>query len=146
MRKILVVCMGNICRSPLGARLLGARLGGRAEVTSAGLQALTGYPADEVTSAVAADHGVVLEDHVARAYSAALGLKQDLILVMEPGFREVVAAEEPALFGRTLLFDQWTGAAGIPDPFRHSRTFHEIVFQQIETASDAWAARLAAGW
>ena len=146
MRKILVICMGNVCRSPVGAHLLGQRLAGRAEVSSAGLQALSGYPADDVTSDVAADHGVARTGHVARRYSAQLGLTQDLILVMEPGFREAVAAEEPALLGRTLMFDQWTGATGIPDPYQRSRVFHQIVFNQIDVASQAWAARLVAAW
>lgn len=116
------------------------------EVTSAGLEALVGEPADATTNAVAAAHGVCLLGHVARQYSTRLGLEQDLILVMEPVFREVVAAEEPALLGRTLLYDQWSGATGIPDPYRRARSVHEHVFQQIAAASQAWAARLATAW
>ena len=45
--KILVVCVGNICRSPTGERLLRSRLPGR-QVTSAGLSALVDKPADAV--------------------------------------------------------------------------------------------------
>ncbi|MDX9839346.1 MAG: low molecular weight phosphotyrosine protein phosphatase, partial [Azoarcus sp.] len=48
--KILTVCTGNICRSPLAEFLLRERLGAagkKAEVRSAGIGALIGHPADE---------------------------------------------------------------------------------------------------
>jgi len=146
MRRILVVCMGNICRSPVGERLLLKTLHGRAEVSSAGIGALAGYPADAVAADVAASHGVSLDGHVARQFTAEMGLRQDLILVMETAFRQAVAAMEPALFGRTMLYDQWTGAVDIPDPFGQSRGFHEEVFTQIDRATTGWLSRLCANW
>ena len=45
--KILVVCVGNICRSPTGERLLRERLPGR-DIRSAGVSALVDKPADQV--------------------------------------------------------------------------------------------------
>lgn len=49
IKTILVVCIGNICRSAVGERLLAAALSGNQSpigVASAGLVALTGHPAD----------------------------------------------------------------------------------------------------
>lgn len=60
--KILVVCVGNICRSPTGERLLRERLPGR-QVSSAGVSALVDKPADKVASEVAQLHGLSLEGH-----------------------------------------------------------------------------------
>lgn len=142
MRRILIICMGNICRSPVGERLLARALGGGAAVASAGLQALAGRPADDLAAAVAAGHGLALVGHVARQYTAELGLEHDLILAMEPAFRQAVAIGQPALLGRTMLFSHWTGGAGIPDPYRRSRAFHEDVFRQIAGAASAWASRI----
>jgi protein-tyrosine phosphatase len=142
MRSILVVCMGNICRSPVGERLLARALGDGVLVSSAGLQALAGQPADGVAAAIAGEHGLALDGHVARQYTAAIGLDHDLILVMELAFRKVVVAEEPALLGRTMLYGQWNGAPEIPDPYRRSRAFHEHVFRKIAEATSAWASRL----
>lgn len=145
VHSILIVCMGNICRSPIAERMLSDALAGRAAVSSAGLQALVGKTADDIASGVAASHGISLAGHVARQYNASLGLRQDLILVMEPAFRAAVVAGEPALLGRTFLYDEWTGATGIPDPYRLSTAFHEAAFQQIAAATQAWAARLREG-
>lgn len=146
MRKVLVVCMGNICRSPLAERLLAAASDARFEVSSAGLGALVGHPADPVAAEVAAARGVSLAGHVARQFTAALGRQHDLILVMEPGFRTAVAAQAPELLGRVMLYDHWSGGTGIPDPYGHSCAFHEQVFERIAQATQAWSCTLATNW
>lgn len=141
IKHVLVVCVGNICRSPLGAQLLAARLPGIA-VTSAGLAALVGQPADPRSLATAAGHGVDLTGHLARQFTPALAADQDLILVMEPHHKHEIAAAMPQLSGRVMLFDHWTGARGIADPYHRSPEFHEISFQRISDAAQAWARHL----
>lgn len=146
IRSVLVVCIGNICRSPLGERMLRDRLaeaGSSIEVTSAGLHALVGHAADDDASAVAEGHGVDLAGHAARQFTHELGSKADLILVMEPGHKAEVEKRAPGLSGKTMLFDQWSGAKGIADPYRHSRDFHEAVFAQVHAAAEAWSKKLA---
>lgn len=141
IRNLLVVCVGNICRSPVGERLLRAALPD-VTVTSAGIAALVGHAADETAAKVAAGHGLSLEGHVSRQLTAELGAGQDLILVMEAGHKREIERRFPQLSGRTMLFDQWTGMKGIADPYRQPEEFHEKVFQQISTAANAWASRL----
>jgi protein-tyrosine phosphatase len=141
VRNLLVVCVGNICRSPVGARLLQDALPD-VVVGSAGIAALVGHSADSIAGVVAAEHGVTLEGHVARQFTAELGAAQDLILVMEAGHKHEISRLAPHLSGRTMLFDQWNGAKGIADPFRRSKDFHEQAFQQIKAAADAWVKRL----
>ena len=60
IHRILIVCVGNICRSPMAEVLLRKHLGGGDEVTveSAGLAALVGHPIDPLAQAVLADHGL----------------------------------------------------------------------------------------
>lgn len=147
IKSVLVVCIGNICRSPVGERALQAELdrnGANIKVTSAGLHALVGNPADGLATEVAKENGVTLTDHIARQFTHELGQDVDLILVMEPGHKAEVTRLAPTLSGRTLLFDQWTGSKGISDPYRRSREFHEAVFKQIQEASQAWAKKLTA--
>lgn len=144
---VLVVCVGNICRSPLGERLLRAELekhGSDIQVTSAGLHALVGHAADSETSAVAESKGVSLAGHSARQFTEELGRQADLILVMEAGHKAEITRMAPALSGKTFLFDQWTGSRGIADPYRRSRDFHEAIFPQIRDAAVKWSEKLLA--
>jgi protein-tyrosine phosphatase len=141
VRNVLVVCVGNICRSPVGEYLLRQLVPGL-DVGSAGLGAMVGQPADALAAEVAAANGVSLDGHVARQFTPALGGAYDLLLAMEPGHKREIFRLAPHLSGRTLLFDQWTGMQGIADPYQRSRDSHEGVFRQIRAASDAWAERL----
>ena len=118
-QSILVVCTGNICRSPIGERLLRQQLPGK-QVTSAGIFGLEGRPADAAAQAVAWRHGVSLEGHVARKVTRSLLQQSDLILVMEPTHLRFIAAMTPENRGKSLLFGQWLETRDIPDPHHHS--------------------------
>lgn len=142
IKTVLVVCVGNICRSPLGERLLQSHAP-HLSVTSAGIGALVGKSADETASDVAEARGVSLDGHVARQFDATLGQTADLILVMEAGHKAQIARDTPQLSGKTMLFDHWVGANGIPDPYRRSAEFHGLVYDQVEAAAKAWAGKLA---
>lgn len=146
VKSILVVCVGNICRSPVGERQLAARLSERGSdiaVSSAGIGALVGEGADATAADVASGHGLSLGGHVARQFTRGLGAAQDLILVMEPGHRREINRVAPDLSGRVMLFDHWVGGKGIEDPYRRSREMHEVVFARISEAAESWASKLA---
>lgn len=141
IKSILVVCVGNICRSPAGERSLKARLPDL-KLESAGIAALVGHPADNVAADVAAEGGVSLEGHVARQFTVEMAGHHDLILAMEPGHRTEIVRMAPHLSGKIMLFDHWNGGKGIRDPFRKPRRVHQEVFGEIATAAEEWALRL----
>ena len=103
---------------------------------------MTGAPADAMAAEVARDNGVSLAGHIARPFLPQIAAENDLILVMESGHKREIVAKAPQLQGKIMLFDQWTSAAGIPDPYRKPRAMHEHVFAQISCAADGWCARL----
>lgn len=141
-RSVLVVCVGNICRSPVGERLLAAALPDL-RVGSAGLHAMVGYPADPVTAAAALRLGIDVSGHAGRLLTPALGADHDLILVMETVHRQEIAARFPQLSGRTMLFGQWIeGGTDIPDPYRRPQAVHEQTVSLIRRAGEAWVPRL----
>ena len=140
-KSVLVVCVGNICRSPLGERALRKALPDL-RIDSAGIAAVVGHEADQTASEAAAEAGVDLGGHVARQLTGDIGRDYDLILVMEPGHRAEIARRWPQLSGRVMLFDQWTGARGIEDPYRRSPDLHRSVRDRILSAAEAWVARL----
>lgn len=139
---VLVICTGNICRSPIGERLL-RRMLPTLKVDSAGTFGLTGKPADTTALQVAAGHGLSLDGHVARKFTPAIAREYDLILVMEPEHLEQVTLIAPEARGKTMLFGQWTGKNEIPDPYRKSAEAFEHVYGLLGQASQAWAKRLS---
>ncbi len=141
IRSVLVVCVGNICRSPAGERLL-ARACPSLRVESAGINALEGHAADKTMRAVTAASGLSLEGHIARQFTADLAAGFDLILALEKGHIRVITDLAPAASGKTMLLGQWLAQQEIADPYRKSPEFHQIVFEQITEAAAAWASRL----
>ncbi|MBT1821734.1 protein tyrosine phosphatase [Enterobacter hormaechei] len=138
---ILVVCTGNVCRSPIGERLLRQYLPDR-HITSAGIFGLEGRPADDYAQEVAWRHGISLDGHVARKLTRGLMQESDLILVMEPEHLRFISAMAPEIRGKSLLFGQWLEPQDIPDPYRKSREAFEYVFGLLGKASLEWARRL----
>ena len=138
---ILVVCIGNICRSPLGEALLRESLP-KISIQSAGLGALVGHGADELAAATAFRHGVDLSKHRAQQLTTELGIQSDLILVMEPGHKKILASIAPQVLGKTMLFDHWSGGHGIEDPYKRSAACHEATFEKSKVSALAWANKL----
>ncbi|MXH34423.1 arsenate reductase/protein-tyrosine-phosphatase family protein [Klebsiella variicola] len=138
---ILVVCTGNICRSPLGERYLRKLLPDR-QIDSAGTQALVGHNADQSAMKVAAEHGISLEGHIGRQFTSSLSRQYDLILVMEKNHLEQIGRIAPEARGKTMLFGQWLNMREIPDPYRKSDEAFSSVYQLIEEAGLCWAEKL----
>ncbi|EGQ7676991.1 low molecular weight phosphotyrosine protein phosphatase [Vibrio parahaemolyticus] len=142
---ILVVCVGNICRSPTGERLLQQLLPDK-QISSAGIAVeksrLTGKPADETARLVASERGIYLLDHKAQQLTAQLCAKQDLILVMEQGHIDALTELVPEARGKAMLFGHWIGSVDIPDPYRQSREAFEHALSLIENAAHAWVKKI----
>ncbi len=143
--KILVVCVGNICRSPAGERILKTKLPAK-HVSSAGIatqkSGLTGKPADVMACEVMGQFGFDLSGHQAQQLTPELCRDYDLILVMEKGHIEAVTNIAPEARGKTMLFGQWIGQRDIPDPYRQSREAFEHSLTLVEQAAQAWATKL----
>ncbi|PSU50925.1 phosphotyrosine protein phosphatase [Photobacterium frigidiphilum] len=143
--KILVVCVGNICRSPSGEYLLKQQLPDRI-INSAGIatakSGLSGKPADKMANTVAQEHGYSLDAHQAQQLTPELCREHDLILVMEKGHIDAVTHIAPEARGKIMLFGQWIGLQDIPDPYRQSREAFDHAYMLIEQAANAWVAKL----
>jgi protein-tyrosine phosphatase len=97
MTSILVICTGNICRSPIAEGLLRDALQRRfAEwapvVSSAGTSGLQGSGAMPGSVQAAAELGIDIEGHVARQLTAAMADGADLLLCMAREHRDRLAA------------------------------------------------------
>ena len=120
---ILVVCTGNICRSPMAEGMLKkdlpARLAGRVTVSSAGTHALHGNMAQPHAIEVMQGLGIDISRHRARQMSGALIRNADLILVMEKFHLRLVRVR--SMFSSTKVnmltaYEANTEPFDVPDP------------------------------
>lgn len=101
--RVLVVCVGNVCRSPVGERLLAARLDpARFEVASAGVRALAGSAMDEHSFALLEEYGANAEGFTARQLGPAMVKDADLVLTATREIRGRVLEESPGALRRTF--------------------------------------------
>jgi protein-tyrosine phosphatase len=141
-KNILILCTGNICRSPMAEAVLRERLYGRdVTVSSAGTAALVGYAADPLALEVAEHFGFDLSQHSARQATQPLLLAADLVLVMTRAHAEWACELVPPLRGRVQLLGRWREAE-IPDPYGLDRATFERVFEQIDDCVADWLPRL----
>ncbi|MEY2266992.1 protein tyrosine phosphatase [Klebsiella pneumoniae] len=139
---ILVVCTGNICRSPIGERYLRKMMPNKI-VDSAGTGALIGHGADLTAIKVAEAHDLCLEGHKARQLTSSIAKQYDLILVMERSHVEQIGSIAPEVRGKIMLFGHWLDRKNIPDPYKKSEEAFELVYKLIEQAGSLWASKLA---
>jgi protein-tyrosine-phosphatase len=120
--RVLFVCTGNTCRSPLAAAI-GARLaderGLALDIASAGTSAWDDAPASDGSLLIGLEHGLDLSGHRARLLTGALVAEADVILAMGPQHvsRTLALGGE----GRTHLLTAFASfdavQSAITDPF-----------------------------
>ncbi|HBX3114000.1 TPA: protein tyrosine phosphatase [Klebsiella pneumoniae] len=140
---ILIVCTGNICRSPIAERFLRRELPQK-RIDSAGTGALINQEADKSAVEIAIKHGLSLEGHRGQQFTPALARQYDLILVMEKAHLVQVGKIAPEARGKTMLFGEWIQRKDIPDPYRKSDEAFASVFHLIELAGQCWVEKLKA--
>jgi protein-tyrosine phosphatase len=138
-RRILVLCEGNLCRSPFAALLLERALGSRGvAVESAGLGAANGHPAPDFAQEVAAELGVSLAEHRSRMLDRSQVLAADWILVMDLDQRRRLVAFAPEAEGKVELLGRFAPGAGrtpeIPDPMDRDRKTFQRIYGQVAAA------------
>ncbi|HET6876267.1 MAG TPA: hypothetical protein VFH38_01920 [Jatrophihabitans sp.] len=120
--RVLFVCTGNICRSPMAERMLQARLdkSGSAAVTtsSAGTRAVVGHPMDALAARVLREHGGEPDGHRGRQLSADLVETADLVLTADSAHRSRVVREVPLAMRRTFTLREFARLGAALDPPR----------------------------
>jgi len=137
-RRVEIVCTGNICRSPIGAVVLCAKLAEAriddVQVTSSGTGGWhAGDPMDPRAAAALRRRGYDGSAHRARRFRPAWFAERDLVLAMDSGhLAELGRAGEVQLFA----------AVDVPDPYYGDDDGFDDVLAQIEKAADQWVDRL----
>ena len=143
--RVLLVCMGNICRSPtaegvLRQRLVAAGLDKRVDVDSAGTGGWhVGAPPDARAQRHALQRGYDLSRQRARRVVEADFERFDVVLAMdEDNLADLQRLCPAGAHAELRLFD----SAEVPDPYHGGAQGFENVLDQIERASDVLVAQL----
>ena len=133
--RILFVCYGNICRSPMAAGLARRRLGSRAEVASAGIAAAGGPASEDAVLVMKLVYKVDISDHVARNITDHDLASFDEVVALDLGIYSYLKALRAVPEDRLSGWD-------IEDPLGRGYDAYKEAARKIDQRLEQLAARL----
>jgi protein-tyrosine phosphatase len=153
--RIGIVCLGNICRSPMAqvvleSRIQQAGLDDRVEVVSAGTGDWhVGEPMDQRAASTLTDAGYDATRHIAQTFSTDWFAEYDLLLAMDASNRADMTEVAPSVEaqGRLRMFREFDPEASegddeVPDPWYGGPEGFTEVLEMVERTADEIVARL----
>lgn len=136
IQKILVVCIGNICRSPMAECLLKQQYPLHS-IHSAGLQALVGAPADDKAQLCMQHLGLNLDMHIAKKITTQMLKDADLVLVMSQNQQQHIEQMWPFSKGKVFRLGHWK-QRDVADPYQQDQAAFDQTCQLIQDCILDW--------
>ena len=137
---ILVVCVGNICRSPMAEALLKQRFPEK-NIDSAGVGALVGHGADPAAIKIMEQQNIDITSHVAKQIDENLALNADLIFTMSDSQNKWIEERWPFCRGKTFKLGHWNDK-DIADPYKHELSAFQTAYQDIVEGLNEWQDKI----
>ena len=140
IQRILVVCVGNICRSPMAEYLLKSKLPDR-QIVSAGISGMVGYPADDKALICMDRLHINMHGHVAQKLTGDMIKQADLVLVMSTGQQKHIEQTWSFAKGKTFRLGHWQNK-DVADPYQHEQAVFDQTCRDIERYVDDWCSKI----
>lgn len=136
IQNILVVCVGNICRSPMAEYFL-KQTYPQLHIESAGISGLTGHSADEKAIRCMLEHDIDMSLHVAKKLNAEHLKNADLVLVMSLNQQKHIEQTWPFAKGKVFRLGHWQNK-NVSDPYQHDQKIFDQTCQLIQVCIADW--------
>lgn len=137
---ILVICIGNICRSPIAEGLLKHALPEKT-IRSAGIGAMVGYPADPFAIQLMQEQGIDISTHRAQSLMSWMVSEADVILTMDLDQRRFIEQKYPTSKGKVFRLGEFA-QYDIPDPYQKDLSVFRQTYDLIAQGVDAFRTRI----
>jgi protein arginine phosphatase len=137
-QRILFVCTGNTCRSPMAEAILKNKNLDGIEVRSAGIFASTGSEASPNAKQVL-DNNNITHNHRSTLLSRDEVDWADLILTMTASHKQAIVQQHPRAIEKMFTLKEYVGETGdldVSDPYGGSLTTYEYTYKQLEKLID----------
>lgn len=139
-KHILVVCVGNICRSPMAEYFLKQSLPDLI-IQSAGISALVGHSADDKAILCMQRLGIDMHTHQAQQLNGNMIKQADLVLVMSKNQQQHIEQKWSFAKGKTFRLGHWQ-SKNITDPYQHDQQFFDETCQLIQQCVADWTKHI----
>jgi len=143
VKRIVFVCSGNICRSPMAAAITNNKLKSRQEpaaIISCGTLNIMHRPAAKEAIQAMAEHDIDIESHRSQGVSVGLLRMADFVVVMAPKHERFILESAPELAPKIVRIWEYAQAPldEIADPVNQDLPAFRACRDLLEESIDSW--------
>lgn len=143
-QSVLVLCIGNICRSPVAEGILkkyAEQYHLNLSISSAGVHAMLDQGAQPHSISVADEHNIDITSHQAKQVTIEMMHEHELILVADDTVRKIASQQYPFATGKIKRIGHFRHE-DIQDPYLKAKSYFDIMYQHLDLCLQDWLRKV----